>query len=569
MVVLPRLNSSKRKTYLIRLVLNGSAQAGFVIAMALLLREAFDELVTAGIARDFTSLLPFFGGFSLVVLCGAGLRWLERIDAEKLGQDYIFELRQQLFAHMSRLSPRALQKRSRGGTMLRFVGDLTAVRQWISLGIARLAVAMVTTIGTLVVLTYINVMLSALVAVLLLIASSAMLLLGLRLEQTSRTTRKHRTQLAANISEKISAMAVVQVFGQRQRERRLLKKQSNTLRDSMIQRASHIGQLRAVIEALVGFASTGVIILGAWAVSRGQATPGTIIAAMMIVSMLAPQLRDLGRVHEYWRGARVSREKIIQFLNTPSLIAQQPDVKDLKLSHGKIEFRNVSAVGVIKNFSHCANGGERIALVGPNGAGKSTLLSLVVRLLDPDSGQILIDGQDISACSLRSLRASIGMVSPDLPLLRGSLERNLKYRLPNAGKTQIQQAISFCGIDSLAATLPRGMRTRLTEGGLNLSVGQRARLTLARALLGKPPILLLDEAEANLDSSATQLIDQVLASYPGTILMVTHRPNYLKHMNQVWQLGSATDQFTSMNHNPHKPQRDKCDPQELSLVPSK
>jgi len=547
---LPELNTNKRSVYLLRLILNGTAQAGVVIAMALLLREAFDALITSDATTDFQSLLPFLAGFSLIVIINASLRGLERVDAEKLGQDYIFEVRQQLFAHMSGLSPRALQKRSSGGTMLRFVGDLSALRQWISLGIARLAVASISTLGALFILFYINVMLAALVTGLLLMASIAILILGLKLENSSRNTRKHRSRLAANISEKISTMAVVQVFGQRKREQNLIKKQSNALRDSMVQRSRHIGQLRAVIEALIGFANAGVIILGAWEISQGHITPGTVVAAVMIVNMLASPLRDLGRAHEYWRGAKISREKIINFLNAHEPIKQQQSPHHLEVSRGEIEFRNVCAANIINNFSNHAKAGQRIALVGPNGAGKSTLLSLVTRLLDPQSGQIFIDGQDIATCSLRSLQASIGVVGPDLPLLRGSIERNLKYRLPNASKEQIKEVETFCGIEKLTHILPKGIRSRITEGGLNLSVGQRARVTLARALLGTPPILLLDEAEANLDSDAAKLIKQVLQTYHGTIIMVTHRQEYLKYMDQIWQLGQATNEYINVAADP-------------------
>jgi ABC-type multidrug transport system fused ATPase/permease subunit len=201
-----------------------------------------------------------------------------------------------------------------------------------------------------------------------------------------------------------------------------------------------------------------------------------------------------------------------------------------------IEFQNICVVDSIRYFSQRAEAGQRIGLVGPNGAGKSTLLALAARLFDPDEGRILIDGQDIAKCSLHSLRVNIGMAGPDLPLLRGSLERNLKYRLPQASKQQLDEVYRLCGIDEMIASLPQGLRTRITDGGKNLSAGQCARISLARALLGAPPILLLDEADANLDKDAASLIEQLLQNYAGTILMVSHRHPRLKQMDQVWPL---------------------------------
>jgi len=533
---LPGISQGHRRRYLIWLLLNGLAQAAMVIAMALLMRTAFDRLIAADTMADAGTTLRYLAVFSLIIIANAGLRWRERLDAERLGQDYVFELRQQLFGHLTRLSPRALQRRSQGGTMLRFVGDLTALRQWISLGIARLAVATVTTISTLFALAIIKPELAGLIAVLLFIAAAAMLVLGRALENAARNARRQRTRLAANVSEKISAVAVVQAFNQRQRECRQLRKQSRSLFDAMLHRANRIGQLRAVTEALVGFASVGIILLGAWQISRGQATAGTVIAAMLVVSMLAPALRDLGRVHEYWRGARVSREKILQFLTAHGRVWQQRSAPKLKVGSGVIEFQNICVGDSIRYFSQRAEAGQRIGLIGPNGAGKSTLLALAARLFDPDEGRILIDGQDIAKCNLQSLRVNIGMVGPDLPLLRGSVERNLKYRLPQASKQQLDDIYRLCGIDEMIMSLPQGLRTRITDGGKNLSAGQCAQISLARALLGAPPILLLDEADANLDKDAASLIEQLLQNYTGTILMVSHRNPRLKQMDQVWRL---------------------------------
>lgn len=536
---LPELLRGARIRYLVWLIVNGSAQAAIVIAMALMMQNAFDSLISTASAPGDGTLFAYLGGFALIVVCNAALRWRERVDAEKLGQDYVFELRQQLFAHMSRLSPRSLQRRSQGATMLRFIGDMNALRQWISLGVARLAVAAITTALTLLVLGILNPAVALLIALLMLGAVATMLGLGRALEHASRDARRQRSRLSSNINEKIGALAVVQALGQRQRERRLLKKHCQRLQNAMLHRASLIGQLRAVTETVVGLATSGIILLGAWQVSTGNATAGTVISGVMVVGMLAPALRDLGRVHEYWRGARVAREKILQFLQAKGRIWQPRGAPDLKIRHGAIKFERVSVGDSIHDFSRRADGGQRIALLGPNGSGKSTLLGLVTRLQDPDQGRVLIDGQNIAMCSLESLRANIGMVGPDLPLLRGSIERNLRYRYPHASAEQLQEVMQLCGVDEMVAGMARGLRTRISEGGRNLSAGQRARLALARALLGAPPILLLDEADANLDGESETLIQRVLQGYRGTILIVSHRYPRLAKMDQVWHLGRS------------------------------
>jgi len=180
--------------------------------------------------------------------------------------------------------------------------------------------------------------------------------------------------------------------------------------------------------------------------------------------------------------------------------------------------------------------GQVVAIVGPNGAGKSTLLSLIARLTDPDSGCVRVDGQDIARAKLSGVRGAIGVVGPDLALLRGSVRKNLLYRKPKADQTEIDGVCKLCGVDEILDSLTDGVDTRLTEGGANLSLGQRQRIALARALVGQPRILLLDEADANLDPKAARALDRVLAAYKGTVLLITHRPDRLASADVIWHL---------------------------------
>ncbi|MGH7960375.1 MAG: ATP-binding cassette domain-containing protein, partial [Candidatus Binatia bacterium] len=294
--------------------------------------------------------------------------------------------------------------------------------------------------------------------------------------------------------------------------------------------------VRAVTEATSATASGAVLLLGAYEVAAGRATPGTVVAAMTIVGLLVPALRDLGRVHEYWYGAQVSRRKIEEFLDTPSFVTEAVDAPDLRPGAGCLEFAGVSVSGVLSGVTGRVAPGTAVALMGPSGAGKSTLLSLAARLIAPEEGRILLDGQDLAAHSLASVRRAIGMVSPDLPLLRGTVEKNLRYRWPGAPVEEIARVRAWCGVDEVVAELPQGEQTRVTEEGGNLSVGQRQRIALARALLGNPAVLLLDEADANLDARARAVFDRILAEYRGTVLLVTHRPERLAAATVIWRL---------------------------------
>ena len=197
-----------------------------------------------------------------------------------------------------------------------------------------------------------------------------------------------------------------------------------------------------------------------------------------------------------------------------------------------------------------------MALIGDNGAGKSTLLQVIARLVDPDKGNVLVDGQDIRRCNLSSVRKAIGIVSPDLPLLKGSVQYNLLYRDPDAPPEEVNRVKKLCEIDKLIDDLPNGEKFRIKEGGENLSLGQRHKLALARALMGQPSILIVDEIDASLDPQAVNVFTNVINSFPGTVLMVTRSRERLSLADNFWYL--ANGKLESITKNINKPSIPPC-----------
>ena len=526
----------KRRLILVRLIVNSFAQAGITLANGLLVKFAFDNLVRQAAVTTMTNTLLVTSGLFGTALGLAWLRVMERTDAEKMGQSYAYSVRMSLYRKLSLMSPRALQKRSQGGVALRFVGDLTSLRQWISFGMARLVVAITNLVAAVVALSWLSPQIAVAVGVVFTLGIAIAFYRGQNLQAVAQEARRHLSRLAGDINEKVAAIAVVQVCGQTQREKKRLIKRSRRLESAAVSRGFLAGQLRGISEATVAIASATVLLVGAREVSLGNITPGTIVAASSIVGFLLPPLRDLGRVQEYWHNSRVSRRKIQQFLDTPTLVKVVADAPDLEIKTGLLEFEEVSIAGTLDKLNAVAKPGQKIALVGTNGAGKSTLLALAARLLDPDSGAIYLDGQNIADYSLISLRRSLGMASPDLPLLRGSIGRNLRYRCHRASEAEIARVWQLCEIDALLAELPQGEQTRIAEGGKGLSSGQRQKISLARAILGNPPLLLLDEIDANLDTQATAICDRVIAQHQGTVLVITHRYQRLLEMDCIWYL---------------------------------
>jgi ABC-type bacteriocin/lantibiotic exporter with double-glycine peptidase domain len=317
-----------------------------------------------------------------------------------------------------------------------------------------------------------------------------------------------------------------------------MRRQSGRLRRAMIAQARVVGRMRGLAEAAGALAGVAVLLAGAEEVAAGRATGGTVVAAMAIVGLLVAPLRDIGRVQEYWHASRVAMEKLEDFVAIPTRLHEPADAPDLAPGPGRLELDEVVLEGSLHGISAIAPPGAVVALVGPNGAGKSSLLAVASRLVDADAGVVRLDGQDIAAHSLASVHAAISMVGPDLPLLRGTVADNLRYRCPDATQEELVRVRALCGIDALVAELPEGDETRIRDGGRNLSSGQRQRLALARALVGAPRVLLLDEADANLDPVARGVVDRVIHALRGTctLVVVTHRTEVLEWADAVWRM---------------------------------
>jgi ABC-type multidrug transport system fused ATPase/permease subunit len=545
MRTLPPILAQGRRTIFLRLIFNGILQALMIVGSMLLVRHAFDVLLNPAFDDPEVNLFDMtevgtIGFFALgLIACtvfAAMLRLVEQVDAERLGQDYVHRVRISLYDHMKKCSPRTLSRRSSGGIMLRFVGDLSALRRWVSLGLARIVVATIVTVMALGFLAYLDPYLAAGSFFILCLGLIGNLRLGPKMHRTIIEARRLRGKLAGNINEKIQAFNVILAFNQTDRERRKYKKQSKDLCDAMISRAWAAGFMRVVSEGSSAASMGLVLSFGALEVFTGKTTSGNVVAAMAVVGFLSNAFLSLGRVNEYHQSYRVSEQKIVEFLRTRTMRGRAASLPPLVITEGKVSFEGICLEESLFDISATAAGGSRVALEGANGSGKSTLMQIAARLIDATAGRVLIDNQDLAACNIHSVRSLIGIVSPDFPLLRGSVRYNLLYRRPQATEEEISKVKALCSLDEFLETLPGGEKFRLQEGGMNLSLGQRHRLAVARAILGDPALLIVDEIDANLDPQAAAVLDRVLENFSGTVLMVTRSESRLAGANARWQL---------------------------------
>jgi len=545
MTGLPNFFSGSRRWLMLRLICNGFTQAAMVICSMLLVRLAFNVLFNPEFNDAEVNLFELdevwdIALFALALLGSTGLtawlRYIERVDAARLGQEYVYRIRLAIFDRMRYFSPRALSNRSTGTSMLRFVGDLSSVRRWVCLGLARIIVSAIVAFSSIGVLAYLDPTLAICSTIILLLGLVWNIKLGPKMHQVVQESRKVRGYLAGNIDEKIRSFAVIQAFNQQRKERSRFGKHSRQLREVMINRTRASSRMRIVTEGAGVLSMAAILSIGSFEVFRDQTSTGNVAAALSVVSFLSNAFRDFGRVNEYLQAYRVSRRNILQFMRTKRMQGRSSSLPSLEITNGCVELQGIHLDGVLEDISATVPGGARLAIIGGNGAGKSTLLQIIARLVDPSKGKILIDGQDIGQCNLASVREAFGIVSPDLPLLKGSVRKNLLYRKPDAPPEEIERVRKLCKIDALLDKLPNGESFRIKEGGRNLSLGQRHKICIARALLGQPAILIVDEIDANLDRQTAHDLEDVIRDFSGTVLMVSRSAKRLALADIYWQL---------------------------------
>ena len=530
-MTLPSPFAAPRRALLWRLLANGVGQALAAGALLLLLRHAFDLLMAAP-----AGALPagWYGSGVALLACAAATAWLRRrecVDAERLGQDYVQAVRRRLFRRVLSIPARDQHRRRSGTTMLRLFGDMSALRNWVSRGIARLLVSGLASVGMLVVLGAMDAWLALAVALVSAAGGAVLLLVGRRLKRTLDVARRRRARLAGHVGDVLASMATVQGCARVRHEQRRMTRHGERLAQAMTERAAALGTTRAAVAATTVLASTVALLVGGLRVSAGATGPGSVVAAIGVVGLLVAPLRDLGRVYEYWCAAKVARQKLRAVLDYPGRRLRQGR-RPLPDGAGALRLRGLWFGDLLRDINAGIAPGSRVLVTGANGVGKSTLLQIIAGQLRADRGRVRLDGADPARLSPAAARTALAMVSMAVPPVRGSLRRNLRYGQPDASEEELRAIIERCGLAPLRTR-------RIAAGGENLSQGERQRLLLARALVRPPRVLLLDEVDAHLDAGNRRLLRSLLDDYRGTLVMVSHTDGWESLVDAVWELADG------------------------------
>ncbi len=505
-------------------------------AYGLIVRHAVNALS----GGNFSSLWPVVGVIVGVTLLRTFSLYLQTVATNRTVMRMTVDIQKEAYAHLLRSDYARIARDTPGHLVSRLTNDVTAV-QVAALAFLNSSVRdTLTVIATVAVMFHIDWALTCLVLGVYPIAALPIVRIGQRLRRVAKRTQEELGEMTSSLSESLGGARLIKTFrleGYAEEKTNQSFEQIYRLRMKAVRTRAGIDPM---LEALGGVALAAVIAFVGYRASKGVTTLGDFMGFVTALLAAAQPIRGFGGLNAKVQEGLGAVERLYELLDEQPTIVDRPGAGELAVSAGAISFKAVSFaydgnVPAVRDFTLTVAGGTTVALVGASGAGKSTIINLVPRLFEPQSGTIEIDGQEIRAVTIASLRKAISIVSQDITLFNDTVRANIALGRLGASQAEIEAAAAAAAASRFIAEMPAGYDTVIGDRGMRLSGGQRQRLALARAILKDAPILLLDEATSALDTHSERSVQDALARFSRgrTTLVIAHRLSTVRNADLI------------------------------------
>lgn len=502
-----------------------------------LLGIAVDHTIIPGDLQGLLGLCAVL----LAVYAGAALTaWLQQQVMVRVAQHTVQSMRRDIFARLQLLPLRFFDSKTHGELMSRTTNDIENVSGTLNQSVTQLIASVLSLVGSLAIMLYLNVWLT-------LLSMVTIPLVMLFTKTVATRTRKYFSKQQASlgelnsfIEETVSGQKVVQVYRREQKAAEQFDEINHKLTSASIQAQINSGTMGPVMNVLNNLSFALIAAVGGWMVFNEWTTVGVIVAFLNYSKQFQRPLSDLANQFNLLQSAVAGAERVFETIDTKTEYEDEEHSRSIGEVRGEVRFDRVSfgykkGVPILSEVSLTASPGQTIALVGPTGAGKTTIINLLTRFYEIDSGIVTIDGVDIRQLDKNSLRSKLGIVLQDAYVFSDTIRENIRYGRLDATDEEVEAAARLANAHHFIQKLPDGYDTILASGGGNLSQGQRQLLTIARAVLADPAILILDEATSSIDTRTEMHIQTAMRKLMKgrTSFVIAHRLSTIREADQI------------------------------------
>ena len=451
-----------------------------------------------------------------------------------------YRFRQDIADKINRMPLKYFDRTNHGEVLSRITNDVDTINQTLNQSLSQIITSLVTVIGVMVMMITISwqMTLAALIVIPL-----SMLVTGLVISRSQKFFKQQQDYLGhvnGHVEEMYGGHIEVKAFNGEARSVATFTGFNDTLYSSAWKSQFLSGLMMPVITFIGNLGYVAVVVLGGWLAIRNMVTVGDIQAFIQYVRSFTQPISQLANISNVFQQTAAAAERVFEFLKEDEEVAETPNPVQLTNVEGKVDFEHVRFgynpdKVIIKDLTASIKPSQTIAIVGPTGAGKTTIVKLLMRFYDVDSGAILVDGHNVKDFSRRDLRKMFGMVLQDTWLFNGSVLENIRYGRPEASDDEVYAAARAAHVDHFVHTLPDGYNMVLNEEASNVSSGQKQLLTIARAFLADPKILILDEATSSVDTRTEVLIQRAMETLMKgrTSFVIAHRLSTIRNADLI------------------------------------